>query len=148
MVSIFFFYYDPFSEKFIVTISYWVSIKMEAVPVKSRYENTTYVTYKQTQFLLKTRSNIKTGEINIRSVTGELMLFETGKSIVTLIFRTKSLFHWCMDYKHLNEQHVKEVMSLAVSSKSWQERLLMMWRRVFEFEETGLREWSSSAGWR
>ena len=65
---------------------------LRVVPVKSRYGDTTYVSYEQPQFLLLSRS-IQTIEVNIRSDTGELMSFETGKSIVTQAFRIKSLFH-------------------------------------------------------
>ena len=50
------------------------------------------VTYEQPQFLPVSRSNIQTVEINIRSDTGELVSFESGKSSVTPVFRIKSLF--------------------------------------------------------
>ena len=63
------------------------------VPAKLRYGNTTCVTYEQPQFLPLSRSNIQTIEINIKSDTGELVSFESGKSIVKLFFRRKSLFH-------------------------------------------------------
>ena len=66
---------------------------LRVVPVKSRYGDTTCVTYEQPQFLPLSRSNIQTIEINITSDTGELVSFESGKSIVTLVFRRKSLFH-------------------------------------------------------
>ena len=75
------------------------------------------VTYEQLQFLPLRRSNSQTVEINIKSHAGQLVSFESGKSIVTLVFRTKSLFHRCIDYQQLKEQHVKDVMVLAVSSK-------------------------------
>ena len=71
---------------------------LRAVPVKSRYADTTCVTYEQPQFVPLSRSNIQTVEINIRSNTGELVSFESVKSIVTLVFRRKSLFHLCIDY--------------------------------------------------
>ena len=63
------------------------------VPVKSRYGDTTCVTYEQPQFLPLSRSNIQTVEINRRSDTGELVSFESGKSIVTLVYRRELLFH-------------------------------------------------------
>ena len=63
------------------------------VSVKSRFGDTTCVTYEQRQFLPLSRSNIQAVEINIRSDTGQLVSFESGKLIVTLIFRRKSLFH-------------------------------------------------------
>ena len=66
---------------------------LRVVPVKSRYEDTTCVTYEQFQFLPLSRSNIQTIEINIRSDTGQLVSFESGKSIATLVFRTNTLFH-------------------------------------------------------
>ena len=101
------------------------------VSVKSRFGDMACVTYEQRQFLPLSRSNIQAVEINIRSDTSQLVSFESGKSIVTLIFKRKSLFHWCIDYQHLTEQYVKEVMLLAVSSKGWQERVHLLWRRVF-----------------
>ena len=66
---------------------------LRVVPVKLKYGDTTCVTYEQLQFLPLSRSNIQTIEINIRSDTGELVSFESGKSIVTLVFRRKTLFH-------------------------------------------------------
>ena len=65
---------------------------LRVVPVKSRYGDTTCVTYEQPQFLPLSRSNIQTIDVNIRSNTGELVSFESGKTIVTLVFRRKSLF--------------------------------------------------------
>ena len=90
---------------------------LRVVPVKSRYGKAAPVTFEQLQFLPLNRSNIQTIEINKRSNTGELVSFESGKSIVTLEFRRKSLFHCCINYQHLKEQHVKQVMALAVFSK-------------------------------
>ena len=60
---------------------------LRVVPVKSRYGDTTCVTYEQPQFLPLSRSIIQTMEINIRSDTDELVSFESEKSIVTLAFR-------------------------------------------------------------
>ena len=91
---------------------------LRVVPVKSRYGKTAPVTFEQLQLLPLSRSNIQTIEINIGSNTGELVSFESGKSIVTLECRRKSLFHCCINYQHLKEQHVKQVMALAVFSKS------------------------------
>ena len=108
------------------------------VPVKSRCGDTTSATYKQSQFLPLSRSNIQTIEINIRSNTSKLVSFETGKSIVTLVFRRKSFLHWCTDYQHLKEQHVKEVVVSVVSSKVWQERLHLLWKTVFWIWENRL----------
>ena len=99
--------------------------------VKSRYGDMNCVIYEQLQFLPLRRSNSQTVEINIKSNAGQLVSFESGKSIVTLVFRTKSLFHRFIDYQQLKEQHVKDVMVLAVSSKGWQERLHLLWKRVF-----------------
>ena len=104
---------------------------LRVVPVKLRYGDATFVTYEQPQFLPLSRSNIQTIEINVRSGTGELVSFESGKSIVTLFFRRKSLFHWCINYQHLKKQYVKEIMVLAVSPNDWQELLYLLWRRVF-----------------
>ena len=81
---------------------------------KLRYGDATCVPYEQPQFLLLGRSNIQTMEINIRSDTGDLGSFESGKLIVTLVCRRKSLFHWCINYQHSKEQHVKKAMVLAV----------------------------------
>ena len=66
---------------------------LRVVPVKSRYGDTTCVIYERSNFLPPRRSNIQTMEINVRSDTGELVSFESGKLIVTLVFRRKSLFH-------------------------------------------------------
>ena len=66
---------------------------LRVVPKKSRYGDTTCVIYEQSQFLPLSRSNIPNIEINIKSDTGELVSFESGKSIVTFVFRRKSLFH-------------------------------------------------------
>ena len=66
---------------------------VRVVPVKSRYGDTTCVTYEQSQFLLLSRPNIKTIKVNIRSNAGKLVSFESEKSIVTLVFRRKLLFH-------------------------------------------------------
>ena len=46
---------------------------LRVVPVRSRYGDTTRVTYEQPQFLPLSRSTIHTVEINIRSDTGELV---------------------------------------------------------------------------
>ena len=103
-----------------------------AVPVKLRYGHIKYVTYEQPQFLPLGKLDIQTIEIN---TTGKLVSFLSETSIVTLVFRRKSLFHWCINYQHLREQLVKEVMVLAVSSNSWQERLYLLLRRVFRIRE-------------
>ena len=65
---------------------------LRVVPVKSRYGHTTCVTYEQPQFLPLRKFNIQTLEINIRSNTSELVSFESGKSIVKLVFRRQSFF--------------------------------------------------------
>ena len=57
---------------------------LRVIPVKSRYADTICVTYEQSQFLPQSRSNIQIMETNIRSDTGGLVSFESGKSIVTL----------------------------------------------------------------
>ena len=67
----------------------------------------------QPQFLLSK----STVEINIESDTGELVSFESGKSVVTLVFTRKSLFYQYINYQHLKEQHGKKVMVLPESSK-------------------------------
>ena len=61
-----------------------------AVPVKLRYEHIKCVTYEQSQFLPLSGLDIQTIEIN---TTGELVSFYSETSIVTLVFRRKSLFH-------------------------------------------------------
>ena len=66
---------------------------LRAVPVKSRYGDTICVTCEQPQFFPLSRSNIQTVGFNIRSDTGELVSFQSGKSIATLAFRRKSLFY-------------------------------------------------------
>ena len=45
--------------------------------------------------------------------------------------KKKSLFDWCINYQHLKEQHVKEVMVLVVTAKGWQEGLHLLWRKAF-----------------
>ena len=62
---------------------------LRVVPVTSKYGEVTCVTYEQPHFLPLSRSNIQTIEIYIRSDTGELISFESGKSVVTLVFRRK-----------------------------------------------------------
>ena len=57
---------------------------LRVVPLKSRYGDTTCVTYGQPHFLPLNRSKVQTIEINIRSNTGELVSFEIGKSIVRM----------------------------------------------------------------
>ena len=90
---------------------------LQVVPVKSRYGETTCVTYEKPQFLPLNRSNIQTVYINIKTDKGELVPFERGKSIATLVFKRKSLLYCCIDYQHLKDHHVKEVAVLVVSSK-------------------------------
>ena len=65
---------------------------LRLVPVKSRYGDTTCVTYEQPQFFPLSRSNIQTVGITIMSDTGDLVSFENRKSIMTPVFRRKS-FH-------------------------------------------------------
>ena len=69
------------------------ALLLRVVPMKSRYGWTACVTYEQPQAPPLSRSNIQTVEVNIRSNTGELVSFKSGKSIVTLVFRKKYLFH-------------------------------------------------------
>ena len=59
------------------------------VPVKPRYGDKTYVTYEQPHLLPLKRPTSQILEINIRSDTGEQVSFESGKLIVTLVFRRK-----------------------------------------------------------
>ena len=59
---------------------------LRVVPVKSRYGDSTCVTYEQPQFLPLSRSIIQTMEINISSDTDELVSFVSEKSIVRLAF--------------------------------------------------------------
>ena len=97
-------------------VGYVRALLLRLAPVKSRYGDTTCVTYEQSQFLPLNRSHIQTMYINIKSDTGELVSFESGKLIATLVFRR--IFYCCIDYQHLKEHHVKEVVVLVVSSKS------------------------------
>ena len=66
---------------------------LRVVRKKWRYGETTCVTYEQPQFLPLRKSNLQTMEIIKRSNTGELVLIEYGKSIVTFIFKRKPVFH-------------------------------------------------------
>ena len=116
------------------------------VPVKSRYGETICVTFEQHQFLPLSRSNIHTVEINIRSDTGKLVLFESGKLNVALVFRRKSLFHWCIEYQHLKEQHIKEVILWWYLQRTDKNVCASCEEGLFEFMKTGPREWSSSNG--
>lgn len=62
---------------------------LRVVPVTSKYGEVCCVKYDKPHFFALSRGNINTIEINLRSDTGDLISFEAGKAIVTLVFRKK-----------------------------------------------------------
>ena len=66
---------------------------IRVVLMKLKYGDATCVPYERPHFLPLGRSNIQTMEINIRSDTDDLGLFESRKLIVTLVRRRELLSH-------------------------------------------------------
>jgi len=63
---------------------------LRVVPVISLYGENSCVRYDRPHFIPISRHNIQTIEVNLRDDTGELISFESGKAIVTLVFRRRS----------------------------------------------------------
>lgn len=59
---------------------------LRVVPVKSKFGETDWVHYDKPHFLKLSREGIDNIEVNIRDDTGELISFETGKVVITLVF--------------------------------------------------------------
>ena len=62
---------------------------LRVVPVRSSYAELCCVSYDRPHFVSLSQSNIQTIEIDLRYDTGELISFETGKVVVTLLFKRK-----------------------------------------------------------
>jgi hypothetical protein len=60
---------------------------LRVVPVKSNFGEMNWIHYDRPHFLRLSRENINDIEINIRDDTGEFISFESGKVVVTLVFR-------------------------------------------------------------
>ena len=60
---------------------------LRVVPVKD--ENMTYIHYDRPHFLHISRNNISVVEVNIRNGRGNPLSFQSGTSIITLLFRRK-----------------------------------------------------------
>ena len=63
---------------------------LRVIPITSRYGDNFYVKYDKPHFFNLNRSRIQTIEIDLRDETGDLISFEGGRSIVTLIFKRKT----------------------------------------------------------
>ena len=60
---------------------------LRVIPVRTKFNEVNWVHYDKPHFLRLSRENINTIEINIRDETGEFVSFESGKVIITLVFR-------------------------------------------------------------
>ena len=63
---------------------------LRVIPVTSQHGDNVCVKYDRPYFYNLSRSRIQTIEIDLRDDTGELISFEGGRSIVTLVFRRKA----------------------------------------------------------
>lgn len=63
---------------------------LRIIPVTSSYGEVCCVKYDKPHFFPLSRNRIQTIEIDLRDDTGELISFEGGRSIVTLVFRRKA----------------------------------------------------------
>lgn len=67
---------------------------LRVVPIQSHYGEYASIHYDRPHFIPISRSTIDTIEMNIRDDTGDLISFESGRVIVTLVFRRKkALFY-------------------------------------------------------
>ena len=64
---------------------------LRVVPIDSKYGDSVCVRYDKPRFFNINRSRIQTIEIDLRDDEGELISFEGGRSIVTLVFRRKTV---------------------------------------------------------
>jgi len=62
---------------------------LRVVPVKADYGELCCVNYDRPHFISLNQSNIQTIEIDLRDDVGDLISFESGKVVVTLVFRRK-----------------------------------------------------------
>ena len=60
---------------------------LRVVPVRSNFGEMDWIHYDKPHYMRLSRENINNIEINIRDSTGEFVSFESGKVIVTLVFR-------------------------------------------------------------
>lgn len=63
---------------------------LRIVPVNSNFGEMNWIHYDRPHFVPLSRGNINDLEINLKDDTGELISFEAGKSIITLVFRRKT----------------------------------------------------------
>ena len=63
---------------------------LRVIPITSKYGDNVCVRYDKPHFFNVNRSRIQTIEIDLRDDEGELISFEGGRSIVTLVFRRKA----------------------------------------------------------
>ena len=63
---------------------------LRVIPITSKYGENVCVRYDKPHFFNINRSRIQTIEIDLRDDEGELISFEGGRSIVTLVFRRKT----------------------------------------------------------
>ena len=64
---------------------------LRVIPIASKYGDNVCVRYDKPHFFNINRSRIQTIEIDLRDDEGELISFEGGRSIVTLVFRRKTV---------------------------------------------------------
>ena len=62
---------------------------LRVVPVTSKYGTVSCIHYDRPHYLPLNRKDIHTIEIHLRDDQGELISFESGKVVVTLVFRRK-----------------------------------------------------------
>lgn len=60
---------------------------LRVIPNQSKHGDIVCIKYDKPNFIPLSRSHIETIEINIRDDTGQFISFESGKAVVTLIFR-------------------------------------------------------------
>ena len=60
---------------------------LRVVPVRAKYGNLSCVNYDRPHFMPLSQSNVHTIEVDLRDSTGDLISFESGKVVVTLLFR-------------------------------------------------------------
>ena len=64
---------------------------LRIIPIQKNYGELIWMEYNQPHFVNLNRGNINSIEIHIKDDLGDLVSFESGKSIVTLVFRRKTV---------------------------------------------------------
>jgi len=64
---------------------------LRIIPITSKHGDLCCIKYDKPHFISLNQSRMQTIEINLRDDTGELISFEGGKAIVTLVFRRKTV---------------------------------------------------------